>query len=164
MVEQAMAREVFEHELATITDGEEKFADALAKIVPEIRSPKLSELLGRYQEITRGQVKRLGDIFKLLKVAPRRGANTSMDGLITEFNDFINAETPSPIAYDVCCAGLSAKVSAYQAACYKYLNGLANASNNNNCAILVYDSQTEERDMMQNIDRLFVSLYEELAH
>jgi ferritin-like metal-binding protein YciE len=86
-----------------------------------------------------------------------------MDGLIAEFSNFVEAETPSDIGYDVCAAGFAAKTAAYQSACYKYLNGLANASNNNNCAILVYDSQTEERDMIQNIDRLVVDLYHDLA-
>jgi len=163
MVEQAAARELFEHELAALTDAEEKFAEALAKVVPQVQSTKLSELLGRYQATTRGQVKRLGEIFRLLKVSPQRATSEGIDGLIAEFDNFVGAETPAPIAFDVCAAGLASKVASYQSACYKYLNGLANASNNNNCAILVYDSQTEERDMIQNVDRLFVDLYHDLA-
>jgi ferritin-like metal-binding protein YciE len=163
MVDQAAARELFEHELGALVDAEEKFAEALGKIVPQIQSPKLSELLGRYREITKGQVRRLGEIFKLLKVSPQRATSEGMDGLIAEFENFVGAETPAPIAFDVCVAGLASKVASYQGACYKYLNGLANASNNNNCAILVYDSQTEERDMIQNIDRLVVELYQALS-
>jgi len=163
MVEQAAARELFEHELAALTDAEEKFAEALAKVVPQVQSTKLSELLGRYQATTRGQVKRLGEIFRLLKVSPQRATSEGIDGLIAEFDNFVGAETPAPIAFDVCAAGLASKVASYQSACYKYLNGLANASNNNNCAILVYDSQTEERDMMQNIDRLTIELYQALS-
>ena len=125
MVDQAAAREIFEHELAALTDAEEKTAEVLGKIVPQIHSLKLQQLLANYQQVTAGQVKRLADIFNLLKVTPQKAA--------------------------------------YQSACYKYLNGLANASNNNNCAILVYDSQTEERDMIQNVDRLVVDLYHDLA-
>ena len=86
-----------------------------------------------------------------------------MDGLIAELSNFVEAETPSDIGYDVCAPGIAAKTAAYRSACYEYLNGLANASNNNNCAILVYDSQTEERDMMQNIDRLTIELYQSLS-
>ena len=86
-----------------------------------------------------------------------------MDGLIAEFSNFVEAETPSDIGYDVCAAGIAAKTAAYRSACYEYLNGLANASNDDNCAILVYDSQTEERDMIQNVDRLVVDLYHDLA-
>lgn len=163
MVDQAAAREIFEHELGALTDAEEKTAEVLGKIVPQIHSLKLQQLLAGYQQVTTGQVKRLADIFKLLKVTPQKATSEGMDGLIAEFSNFVEAETPSAIGYDVCAAGFAAKTSAYQSACYKYLNGLANASNNNNCAILVYDSQTEERDMIQNVDRLFVDLYHDLA-
>jgi ferritin-like metal-binding protein YciE len=163
MVEQAAARELFEHELGALVDAEEKVAETLAKIVPNISSPKLSDLLGKYQTTTRGQLKRLGEIFKLLKVSPQRAPGEGIDGLIAEFENFVGAETPAPVAYDVCAAGLASKVATYQSACYKYLNGLANASNNNNCAILVYDSQTEERDMMQDIDRLTHELWQHLS-
>ena len=163
MVDQAAAREIFEHELAALTDAEEKTAEVLGKIVPQIHSLKLQQLLAKYQQVSRGQVKRLADIFKLLKVSPQKSTSEGMDGLIAEFSNFVEAETPSAIGYDVCAAGFAAKTSSYQSACYKYLNGLANASNNNNCAILVYDSQTEERDMIQNVDRLFVDLYHDLA-
>lgn len=163
MVDQAAAREIFEHELAALTDAEEKTAAALGKIVPEVHSFKLQQLLAKYQGITTGQVKRLADIFRLLKVPPSKAPSEGMDGLIAEFENFVKAETPSDIGFDVCAAGFAAKTSSYQSACYKYLNGLANASNNNSCAILVYDSQTEERDMIQNVDRLFVDLYHDLA-
>jgi ferritin-like metal-binding protein YciE len=163
MVDQAAAREIFEHELAALTDAEEKTAEILGKIVPQVQSLKLQELLAKYQGVTTGQVKRLGDIFRLLKVPPQKARSEGMEGLIAEFKDFVEAETPSAIGYDVCAAGFAAKTSSYQSACYKYLNGLANASNNNNCAILVYDSQTEERDMIQNVDRLVVDLYHDLA-
>jgi len=67
------------------------------------------------------------------------------------------------IGYDVSAAGFAAKTAAYQSACSKYLNGLANASNDNNCAILMDDSQTEERDMIHNVARLVVDLYHDLA-
>lgn len=163
MVDQAAAREIFEHELGALTDAEEKTAEVLGKMVPQIESQKLRELMAKYQQTSTGQVKRLGDIFRLLKVTPKKSPSEGMDGLIAEFKNFVEAETPSAIGYDVCVAGFAAKTSAYQSACYKYLNGLANASNNNNCAILVYDSQTEERDMIQNVDRLFVELYHDLA-
>jgi ferritin-like metal-binding protein YciE len=155
MVDQAAAREIFEHELGALLDAEEKTAEALGKMVPNITSPRLQELLGKYQ--------RLGDIFKLLKVPPQKVAHEGTDGLVAEFTNLVEAESLAPIGYDVVAAGFAAKTSAYQSACYKYLNGLANASNNNNCAILVYDSQTEERDMIQNVDRVVIDLYHDLA-
>src|SRR3982074_3345752 len=125
MVDQAAAREIFEHELATLTDAEEKTAEVLGKIVPQIHSLKLQQLLASYQQVSAGQVKRLGDIFKLLKVSPQKAPSEGMDGLIAEFNSFVEAETPSDIGYDVCGAGFAAKTAAYQSACYKYPNGLA---------------------------------------
>jgi len=163
MVDQAAAREIFEHELAALLDAEEKTAEALGKMVPNITSPRLQELLGKYQQVSLGQVKRLGDIFKLLKVPPQKVPHEGTDGLVAEFTNLVEAESLAPIGYDVVAAGFAAKTSAYQSACYKYLNGLANASNNNNCAILVYDSQTEERDMIQNVDRVVIDLYHDLA-
>src|SRR6266571_5296513 len=130
MVEQAAARELFEHELGALTDAEEKFAETLGKILPQIKTLRLQEVLGKYHQVTKGQIKRLGDIFRLLKMPPQRDTAAGMDGLIAEFEDFVGAETPSPIAYDVCALGVASKTASYQSACYKYLNGLANASNN----------------------------------
>src|SRR3984893_3020882 len=88
MVDQAAAREIFEHELAALTDAEEKTAEVLGKIVPQIHSLKLQQLLANYQQVSRGQVKRLADIFKLLKVTPQKGPSAGMGGLVAEFTDF----------------------------------------------------------------------------
>jgi ferritin-like metal-binding protein YciE len=162
--DQPAARELFEHELAAVYDAEQKFAEALGKIVPQLRSPKASELLGKYHTTTTGQVKRLEDIFKLIKVSPRRDTSEGMDGLIAEFANYVGGETPSAASYDACACNLAARVASHQGTAYKQLNGLANASNNNSCAILLYDSQTEERDMVQNLDRLFVDIYQALSY
>src|SRR6266436_742771 len=89
MVDQAAAREIFEHELAALTDAEEKTAEVLGKIVPQIHSLKLQQLLANYQQVSRGQVKRLADIFKLLKVSPQKASSEGMHGLIAEFSNFV---------------------------------------------------------------------------
>lgn len=161
--DQPAARELFEHELAAINDAEQKFAEAMQKIVPELHSAKVSELLGKYLMTTQGQIKRLGEIFRLIKVSPRRDTSEGIDGLIAEFANYVGGETPSPAMYDACACNLVARVASQQATAYKQLNGLANASNTNSCAILLYDSQTEERDMSQNLDRLFVEVYQALS-
>jgi ferritin-like metal-binding protein YciE len=161
--DQPAARELFEHELAAINDSEQKFAEALTKIVPELRSPKVSDLLGKYLATTQGQVKRLDEIFKLIKVPSRRDTSEGIDGLVAEFTNYVGAETPSPAVYDACACNLASRVSSHHGTAYKQLNGLANASNTNSCAILLYDSQTEERDMHQNLDRLFVEVYQALS-
>src|SRR6202023_572849 len=82
MVDQAAAREIFEHELAALTDAEEKTAEVLGKIVPQVHSLKLQQLLANYQQVSAGQVKRLADIFKLLKVTPEKAPSAGVDGLI----------------------------------------------------------------------------------
>src|SRR3989449_1403742 len=60
------------------------------------KKKKLSKLLGRYRETTRGQGRRLGEIFKMLKVSPQRATSESIDGLISEFVYFMGARTPDP--------------------------------------------------------------------
>lgn len=161
--DQPAARELFEHELAAINDSEQKFAEALGKIVPDLHSAKVQELLGKYHTTTQGQVKRLQEIFRLIKVAPRRDTSEAADGLIAEFANYVGAETPSPATYDACACNMVSRMASHHATAYKQLNGLANASNTNTCAILLYDSQTEERDMVQNLDRLFVEVYQALS-
>src|SRR5213594_4133662 len=88
MVDQAAAREIFEHELAALTDAEEKTAEILGKIVPQIHSLKLQQLIANYQQVSTGQVKRLADIFKLLKVTPQKAPSVGMDGLIATLGAF----------------------------------------------------------------------------
>src|SRR2546421_7972019 len=105
MVDQAAAREIFEHELAALTDAEEKTAEVLGKIVPQIHALKLQQLMANYQQVSTGQVKRLADIFKLLKMPPRKATSEGMGGLIAEFTNFGEAEKPSDIRYHVCAAG-----------------------------------------------------------
>ncbi|HEU5003672.1 MAG TPA: DUF892 family protein [Actinomycetota bacterium] len=161
--DQPAARELFEHELAVINDSEQKFAEALGKIVPELNSAKVQELLGKYHTITQGQVKRLEDIFRLIKLPPRRDTSEATDGIIAEFANYVGAETPTPATYDACACNMVARIASHHSTAYKQLNGLANASNTNSCAILLYDSQTEERDMVQNMDRLFVEIYQALS-
>lgn len=161
--DQPAARELFEHELAAMNDGEQKFAEGLQKIVPQLHSPKVANLLSGYLATTNRQIKRLEEIFKLIKVSPRRDTSEGIEGLLAEFANYVGAETPSPAVYDACACNLASRVSSQQATAYKQLNGLANASNTNSCAILLYDSQTEERDMTQNLDRLFVEVYQTLS-
>src|SRR3981081_3575683 len=132
MVDQAAAREIFEHELAALTDAEEKTAEVLGKIVPQIHSLKLQQLIANYQQVKTGQVKRLADIFKLRNVSPRTAPTEGVGALIAEFPDFVEAETPSDIGYDVCAAGFAAKTAADPSDCSKYLNGRAHRPNNNN--------------------------------
>lgn len=161
--DQPAARELFEHELAAINDAEQKFSQAMQKIVPELHSPKVVELLGKYLATTQGQVKRIQEIFKLIKVSPKVENSEGIDGMIAEFENYVGGETPSPAVYDACACNLAARVASQQATVYKQLNGLANASNTNSCAILLYDAQTEERDVTQNLDRLFVEVYQALS-
>lgn len=161
--DQPAARELFEHELAAIHYAETKLAEVLATIVPNIHAERLQLLLQKYMETTNAQIKRLGEMFRLLKMSPRRDPSEGLDGLVAEFNNYVGGETPHPATYDACAANMISRVCSQQGTAYKQLNGLSNASNNNNCAILLYDSQTEERDMTQNLDRLFVDLYQALS-
>lgn len=161
--DQPAARELFEHELACMNDSEQKFVEALGKIVPELHSPKVSELLSKYFNISQAQVKRLQEIFRLIKVPPRRDTSEAVDGIIAEFANYVGGETPAPATYDACACNMVARIASHHSTGYKQLNGLANASNTNTCAILLYDSQTEERDMVQNMDRLFVEIYQALS-
>lgn len=116
--------EFFEHELRDIYDAEHKLVRALGAMVKKISDKTLIEGLEEHRQVTKGQIKRLEEVFRLLDKKPRREPCRGINGLIDEFTKFAKEE-PSQEILNAFAVGASLKVEQYEIVAYETLLRLA---------------------------------------
>jgi ferritin-like metal-binding protein YciE len=116
--------EFFEHELRDIYDAEHKLVRALGAMVKKISDETLIEGLEEHRQVTKGQIKRLEEVFRLLDKKPRREPCRGINGLIEEFTKFAKEE-PSQEILNAFAVGASLKVEQYEIVAYETLLRLA---------------------------------------
>ena len=118
------AKDLFEHELRDIYDAEEKLVRATATMADKVEDERLTQTFAQHCEVTKGQVKRLEDVFKAIGREPRREKCPGINGLIEEFSEFVK-EGPAPAALNFFAIGAASKVEHYEIEAYKSLIALA---------------------------------------
>lgn len=118
------ARELFEHELRDMYDAEEKLVRATETMAKKASDEQLSAAFEEHCEVTKGQVKRLEQVFESIGREPRREKCPGINGLIEEFSEFVKEE-PAPEVLDFFAIGAASKVEHYEINAYKSLIALA---------------------------------------
>jgi ferritin-like metal-binding protein YciE len=118
------AQDLFEHELRDMYDAEEKLVRATETMANKVEDQTLTQAFQEHCEVTKGQVKRLEQVFKALGREPRREKCDGINGLIEEFSGFVK-EDPAPAVLDFFAIGAASKVEHYEIEAYKSLIALA---------------------------------------
>ena len=140
-------------ELKDAYDFEHQILDALPKMEEAAVSPQLQAAFREHREQTRGQVKRLEQVFNMLGRDADRKTCKGMKGLIAEGEEYIKAKGDDA-TIDAALVSAAQRVEHYEMAVYGTLRTFARALGHTEQANLLQQSLDEESKTDEKLTRL----------
>jgi ferritin-like metal-binding protein YciE len=136
-------KELYVEELKDLYSAENQLLKALPKLAKTASSPKLRTVFEDHLEETRGQVKRLEEIFKQFDASPKGKKCKAMEGLIEEGAELMKGEA-DPGVRDVALIAAAQRVEHYEIAGYGCVRTYARLLGDDNAAELLRETLDEE--------------------
>jgi ferritin-like metal-binding protein YciE len=152
MSEQAL-KELLIEELQDTYSAETQIVEALPKMANAASSSELKQAFQSHLAETEGQVKRLEQIFQILKADPGGNTCEATQGLIEEAEELIGGGHP-PEVLDVALIMAAQKVEHYEIASYGSLRTLAETCGMTDVARLLEQTLEEEKATDQKLNQL----------
>jgi len=147
-------QELFVHELQDLYSAENQIIKALPKMVDKASSPELKSALQSHLQETKGQLRRLEQIFDQMPDVDRDDEKCKgMEGIIKEGSDMLSEDADA----DVLDAGIIAaaqRVEHYEIASYGTVRTYANLLGKQNWAELLQQTLSEEKSADQKLNAL----------
>lgn len=137
--------ELFEHQLQDIYWAETAIDKYMPEIVSEITSGELRKALEGHMKITKGQIKRLEDVFGILGSEVKGEKCDGMQGLMDEAEKLID-EAEKGMVRDAFIIGAVQKVEHYEMASYGTLKAIATIIGEFEVASLLGETLEEEKE------------------
>jgi len=151
-------RELFIQELQDLYSAENMIIKALPKMAEEASSPELRNALNEHLEQTRGQVRRLDQIFDQLRDVDREDKKCKgMEGILKEGEEIVKSDSDPEVRDAGMIAGAQ-KVEHYEIASYGTVRTYANLLGHRDWAQLLQQTLDEEKQA----DKLLNSLAEHI--
>jgi ferritin-like metal-binding protein YciE len=154
-------KELLEVELKDAYDFEHRLVDALEEMASKVSNPDLEKGFERHREQTLRQIERLETAFEALGTKPEREECAGIQGLISEFEEFVEEENPSDEILNVFAAGGAIKTEHYEIVHYASLIGLANQMGLNEVAAPLRENLNEEMATAKDVEGLLGKLMAE---
>jgi ferritin-like metal-binding protein YciE len=138
-------QELFVEELRDIYDAEKQLTKALPKMAKAAESEELRAAFEEHLEITRMQVERVEEVFKVLGMAARGKTCKGMKGLIEEGQEKIE-ELEQGSTLDAALIASAQKVEHYEIASYGTLATFAEVLNLQDAKDLLGQTMEEEKE------------------
>jgi ferritin-like metal-binding protein YciE len=151
---------LFKQELKDIYDAEKRLTKALPKMAKAASSEDLRQAFQEHLEVTRNQVMRLEEAFRLLGAKAQTKPCAGMKGLIEEGEEII-AQDAEDIFADMALVAAARKVEHYEMAAYRSLESLAGAMENEELQELIQQNLEEEEETDSKLAELAGQLVEE---
>ncbi|MBV9608513.1 MAG: ferritin-like domain-containing protein [Acidobacteria bacterium] len=146
--------ELFVHELQDLYSAENQIIKALPKMADKAASPELKSALQEHLQETRGQLRRLDQIFDQIPDVDRDDEKCKgIEGIIKEGSKMLDEDADA----DVLDAGIIAaaqRVEHYEIACYGTVRTYANLLGKQNWAELLQQTLSEEKAADQKLNAL----------
>ncbi|EWY36465.1 hypothetical protein N825_26895 [Skermanella stibiiresistens SB22] len=152
MSEQAL-KELLIEELQDTYSAETQIVEALPKMANAASSSELKQAFQSHLAETEGQVKRLEQIFQILKADPGGNTCEATQGSIEEAEELIGGGHP-PEVLDVALIMAAQKVEHYEIASYGSLRTLAETCGMTDVARLLEQTLEEEKATDQKLNQL----------
>jgi ferritin-like metal-binding protein YciE len=153
MPEMTEARELFMHELGDILYAENMLVKALPKMAKEAGDEELRAGFTEHLEQTRGQVDRIKQAFRALGERPEPEQCPGIEGIITEHDEFMSENDPSPGVRDLFLTGAGARTEHYEIAAYSGLVTMARALGERECVDLLTENLREEKETLRALEK-----------
>jgi ferritin-like metal-binding protein YciE len=148
-----------EQELRDMYDAEKRLTKALPKAAKAANSEELKTAFQEHLEVTKNQVTRLEEVFRLCDLKPRAKQCAGMVGILEEAEEIIGSDGEEPIT-DLALAAAARKVENYEITAYKTLQMLAENMGNQQVQDLIQESLSEEEETDQQLADLCTQLLE----
>jgi ferritin-like metal-binding protein YciE len=136
--------ELLEHGLKDMYDAEQKFAKSLQKMASNADDKALANGFSRHKEVTENQVKRLEDAFECIGSDPQRENCAAANGLVNEYEKFVEEHRGGNGLLDAFAANAGLKVEHYEIASYRGMVDLAEYCGQDEVAGLLRANLAEE--------------------
>jgi ferritin-like metal-binding protein YciE len=153
--------QLFEHELAVLYDAEHKILKGLLRMASKCGNAELVEVLREYQSVSQRKVERLEGVFKTLGRQPSRLPCAGINGLISEFSDFLETN-PAPDILDVYAVESARRVERYAICAYQALITLSVAQRMDEVTEVLAASLADHNFAGAGFNALSINLTEKL--
>lgn len=133
--------------------AEKALVKNLPKMYKNATSKNLKEAINGHIEETKGQVKRLEDAFKALKLKPEAVKCDAMDGLLKEAEGIMEETEPGAVR-DAAIIAAAQKVEHYEIASYGTLATYAKLLKHKEVLALLLQSLAEEKNCDKDLTKL----------
>lgn len=153
-------RELLVHELSDLLSAEQITIEMLKELRDEARHPEVKAAFKEHEAVTREQIKRLNEAFKLLGEEPEETTCFGTEGLKRE-HDALHEEQPAPEILEMANLLGAAKTEHYEIASYTGLAQLARDLGEREVAALLKETLDEEQEMAKRVTALAKELGKE---
>ena len=153
-------KELFHETLKDVYFAENAILKALPKMASKATHEDLKAAFTEHVEQTKGQVKRLDQVFKMLGEKPEGKECPALKGLVQETEELIS-ETKEPNVLDAGLIGCAQAVEHYEMARYGTLMAWAEQLDMEDAAELLEETLDEEKETDEKLTELSGSINEE---
>ena len=155
-------KELLVGELQDIYSAESQIVKALPKIAAGADSPELKEAIQMHLEETKGQVKRLDQIFRLFKEKAGEKHCKGMEGLLKEGSEYLEEEQAGPLR-DLQLISAAQRVEHYEIAAYGTAMAMAEQLDEQEIVDLLAETLDQESQADQKLTEVAESIYPEVS-
>lgn len=146
-------RDLLVDELYDIFSAEEQLVQALPKMAIAAQSADLKEAFQDHLKETKGQVRRLQQIFKIMGVEKGRKTCQAMKGLVQEGNEAIRNFDKSAVR-DAALISKAQRIEHYEISAYGTVRAFAEELSLDDVASLLKETQTEEANADKKLSKI----------
>ena len=144
---------LLQEELKDIYDFEKRLVRAIPKMAKAASSEELRSALTEHLDVTRGQVRRIEQVFELLEVPARAKPCLGMKGIIEEGEETIQ-QNGSDAPMDAAIIGAAQRVEHYEMAAYASARTMAEHLGNHEVVGLLQQTWEEENEADEKLTEL----------
>ena len=145
--------ELYLEELKDLYDAENQIIKALPKMVDAASSEELQGALTEHLEVTRGQAKRLEQIFQNMGEKLKAEKCKGMEGLIKEGSDILSEDMDEDVK-DAAIISAAQRIEHYEMAGYGTVRTWANLLGETEAEELLQETLDEEKEADEKLNEL----------
>ena len=136
--------DLFVHTLQDILYAEQRITKALPKMIQKVSDPQLENAFRAHLEETKGQIKRLEQVFQMHGQTPKAVTCPAIDGILEEANEILGDAKDQDVL-DAAAAAAAQAVEHYEIARYGTLIAWARELGRDDCASVLEPTLAEEK-------------------
>jgi ferritin-like metal-binding protein YciE len=142
--------DLFVHTLQDVLYAEQRITKALPKMIQKVSDPQLQNALSSHLEETKGQIKRLEQVFRMHQAEAKAVTCPAIDGIIEEAEEIMSDSKDSEVL-DAAALAAAQAVEHYEIARYGTLIAWARQLGRSDCASVLEPTLNEEKAADQKL-------------